>query len=266
MGKKRGLETRDLMRRLKKPSPGAVVAFVAALVICTGAAASFVGSGEAARYPQVVYVDSEGNPTGASKESGVVVPDVPVFSGEVYYTSLRIGEASAVAGGAILYSATQGAAAAARNGGDALPGLPADHRELLAGMRAAGAMPESMTVQDDLRLVSATSIITVRYRRDPLGVEVVSLSRKKEYGPAILLRLPDESPADTRQGIRYFHSLKLEGAELPDAFAPAAEVIRKGWSPEAWAGEVVNQEEYRNARQWLSAQTAEMTRPAAGGR
>lgn len=252
------------MRRLRNTPPGVVVLSVVALVFGTGAAANFFG-GEAARYPQVIYVDAQGNPTGASKAAGVVIPDRAVFEGEVYFTAARLGEASAVAGGAILYAANAGYSAAARNGGDALPGLPADHRALLAGMREAGAIPGGVSVQEDLRLVSATSILTVRYRRDPLAVEVVSVARRKEYGPAIIMRLPDAESADARQGVRYFQSMRLEGAELPDAFATPADVIRKGWTLQTWAGDVVNPEEYRKARRWLEEQAAQMGNAGGGG-
>src|SRR5438270_7320673 len=191
---KRGRDLRRRLRWLVRPSPAAVVLIVAALVVGSGAAANCVGSRDAARYPEVVYVDGEGKPLGRSKAAAAAVSARPVFGGEVYQTTVRLGEASAVAGGAILYAAGEGLKLARQNGGDVLPGLPSDHGELLTGMSAGGVLPGGLSLQSDLRIVSPTSVLTVRYQRNPLSVEVVSVALRKENGPALLIRLPDDSP------------------------------------------------------------------------
>jgi hypothetical protein len=63
-----------------------------------------------------------------------------------------------------------------------------------------------------------------------VGIEVVSIASKPEYGPALIVRLPDET--SDKGEAKLFIADRLQGVTVPMPFAPAAEVIALGWSPE----------------------------------
>ncbi len=49
-------------------------------------------------------------------------------------------------------------------------------------------------------------------------------------GPAILVRIPDENAKEG--GASLFMATILSDVSVPQAFAPAADVIAAGWSPQ----------------------------------
>jgi hypothetical protein len=79
-------------------------------------------------------------------------------------------------------------------------------------------------------LVSSHGSLSVRYRPAPLGVGVVSIASKPEYGPALIVRLPDETEASGEA--RLYVADRLQGVTVPTPFASSAEVITLGWNPE----------------------------------
>src|SRR5215207_2333021 len=170
--KREGKRPKSIFRR---PSTLVVVASTASLVVLAVACANSFGSAgswAARKHPKVEYIDEALGKPGKAAGKEVVKDDRPLLDGEVFHTSERVGEAAALASGAILFSAGRAAGYAITHGGDALPGLPADHRELLRGMLAEGALPAGMTLGEDFKLGTPTSVISLRYKRDPLAVEV----------------------------------------------------------------------------------------------
>jgi hypothetical protein len=159
-----------------------------------------------------------------------------IFSGEVYSTSMRLREASAIAVAAGL--------SLSRTAVDASPkSITRGVVELLHGMAVQELLPPDVKVAvDGKSLVSSIGTYVVRYRLDPLGIEVLSVAVDREHGPALIVRVPDNE-AEIRDGdvgvesiawrtSGYFMSGRLEGAAIPNAFAVQSEMLRAGWSRE----------------------------------
>jgi hypothetical protein len=254
------------VRWLRNPPPSVVVLGVAAALVVLGVVGNYLStrnSADAYRYPRVVYVDKEGRRQERRvKDLPAVLAERPIFDGEVFHTSDRLAEVSVLAGNSVVYAATRGRLVDGQ-GMLNYPALPADHRELLSGMSAAGALPPGMELRDDMTVVSRSSLLSVRYQRDPLSVEVVSVARDVKSGPALMIRLPDESEQDAL-GVRYYQAQTLENPVIPGAFAPASAVIKLGWLPQLLKGEVTTGAQYSQARQWLASQTEEIRK--TGGR
>ena len=252
----------------KRPSPSVLVVGTASAVVLAVACANIfgaVGGWRARKHPKVEYVDSA--PASAAKARGGgerVVSDRPLFDGEVFNTSERVGEAAALASGAVLVASVRGAEYGVSHGGDVLPGLPADHRELLRAMEAAKALPQGMSLGEDFTLASRTSVISVRYRRDPLSVEVVSVARERSWGPAIIMRMPDEL-AGAGPGVRYYMAQSLNAPELPQAFAPVSSFARAGWLPQEYRAEAATAEQLRAATRRLEEERVEVEAAVNGG-
>ncbi len=238
---------------LRRPPPSVVVLATASAVVLLAAFASIFGSAgswAARMHPKVEYVDAAPVAGGKAREKGSAAGDRPLFDGEVFNTSERVGEAAALAGGAILFAAGRGAEYANAHGGNALPGLPADHKELLRAMAAENLLPLGVALGADFTLGSRTSVISVRYRPDPLSVEVVSMARDESGGPAIMLRMPDEfgggGPA-----VRYYMAQRLGVQDVPPAFESVSKITRMGWLPQEFRAEPATAEQLRSAARRL---------------
>lgn len=144
------------------------------------------------------------------------------MDGEVSRTADRIGEATALALVASLYAATE----------QTQGRTPRGVRDLLAGVSSMGLLPPGLRpTEAEGTLVSATGSVSVRYRLAPLAIEIVSLGKSAQDGPALIVRLPDES--SDRGEPRLYITGSLKEVKVPSPFAPAAEVIALGWSPES---------------------------------
>jgi hypothetical protein len=109
--------------------------------------------------------------------------------------------------------------------------LPRDVQTLVAGLAQSGLLPPGLAVTNSAgTLVSAWGSLSVRYRPAPLGVEVVSIASKPEYGPALIVRIPDETSDDGEASM--YVADRLQGVTVPAPFAPAGEVIALGWATE----------------------------------
>lgn len=143
------------------------------------------------------------------------------MDGEVSHTADRIAEATTMAFSAGVY--LSGAGIKGR--------LPRDVQTLMAGLAQNGLLPPGLGKTESAgTFVSAWGSLSVRYRPAPLGVEVISIAGKPEYGPALIVRIPDEI-SDKGEASLYV-SDRLQGVVVPAPFAPAAQVIPLGWNPE----------------------------------
>src|SRR5262245_58572106 len=143
-----------------------------------------------------------------------------LIDGEVARTAERIGEATALALSASLYAASEQIKGRS----------PRDARDLLAVIASRNFLPPGVALTQGSALVSAYGALSIRYRPTPLGVEVVSVGHKPEDGPALIVRIPDE--LSDKGDPRLFIAHSLSDVRIPPPFAPAAEVIALGWSPE----------------------------------
>jgi hypothetical protein len=153
----------------------------------------------------------------ASARQNVIATTI---DGEVAHTAERIGEATALALSASLYAASEQIKGRS----------PRAAQDLLAGIAAQNLLPPGLELTRGGALVSAYGSLSVRYRPAPLGVEIVSVGHKPEDGPALIVRIPDE--LSDKGETKLFIARSLGDVKLPTPFAPAAEVIALGWSPE----------------------------------
>lgn len=145
-----------------------------------------------------------------------------VMEGEVARTVDRLGEAEALALAASLYAATE-----------QIKGrTPKTANDLLTGVASQNLLPPglSLTQTEGALSSSGGGTLYIRYRPKPLAVEVVAIARELRDGPGILVRIPDENAKEG--GASLFLATQLSDVSVPQAFAPAAEVIAAGWSPE----------------------------------
>jgi len=212
------------MRRITfKISPLTVICCTAMLVVASSAIANhFLGKSTSAIDPRVTMESERGADEKESKEKEqrrrVVVT---AMDGEVARTADRVAEAQAVAIATSLYAASE-----------QIKGrTPRTANDLLAGVAAQNLLPPGLTLTPgEGMMVSAHSNLFVRYRPVPLAIEVLALGQEPRDGPALLVRVPDDSMRDS--GASLFMATRIRDVNVPPAFSPAAEVISAGWSLE----------------------------------
>ena len=149
---------------------------------------------------------------------------VSVSEGEVSRTEERIREATALALAASLFAATE----------LLVHRLPASEEALLAGVQKAGLLPPGMQLIDNSRLVtSARGALQVRYRSEPLCIEVVSMGRVRTDGPMLLLRVPSMINIKDELGdVVLYMATRLDEITIPKPFASEAQIIALGFARE----------------------------------
>jgi len=149
---------------------------------------------------------------------------VSVSEGEVSRTEERIREVTALALSVSLFAATESLSHR----------LPASDRALLSGVQKAGLLPPGMQLVENPGLVSSErGTLHVRYRPEPLGIEVVSIGRERTDGPVLLLRMPSmiAGKDETRDVVLYM-ATRLDEITVPQPFASEAQIITLGFAPE----------------------------------
>jgi hypothetical protein len=149
---------------------------------------------------------------------------VSVSEGEVSRTEERIREATALALAASLFAATESLAQR----------IPASDRALLYGVQKAGLLPPGMQLVDNAVLVSSErGTLQVRYRPQPLCIEVVAIGRERIDGPMLLLRVPSmNSGKDETGNVVLYIATRLDEITIPEPFASEAQIIALGFAPE----------------------------------
>jgi hypothetical protein len=148
-----------------------------------------------------------------------------VSEGEVARTEERIREATAVALSVSLFAATESLSHR----------IPASDIALLSGVKKAGLLPPGMQLIDNSALVtSERGTLRVRYRPEPLCIEVVSIGRERTDGPALLLRVPSmiAGKDETRDVVLYM-ATRLDEITIPGPFASEAQIVALGFAPES---------------------------------
>ena len=149
---------------------------------------------------------------------------ISVSEGEVARTEERIREATALGLAGSLFAATESLAHR----------IPANARALLSGVEKAGLLPPGMQLVDNAVLVSSErSTLQVRYRPEPLCIEVVSIGRERTDGPALLLRVPSMIAGKDEPGdVVLYMATRLDEITIPQPFASEAQIIAFGFAPE----------------------------------
>ena len=141
--------------------------------------------------------------------------------GEVERTAARVREVSALVLGLTLLAVQE-----------SMTGQPAQSGEALTERFVAKQLlpPTIRPTAARAVLESETAVLYIRYRVEPLALEVVSLGRVPEDGAPIIGRIVTGS--DEHSAL--FIARQSKGAVLPDPFLPAAQVIALHWSAEPW--------------------------------
>lgn len=173
---------------------------------------------------QLQINDSENLSESGKAKSKNAGASADIFGGEVFDTSLRLRETGAF-GFAVCLSILDEARTRRQ--------IPGSINALVNAVASRDLMPPGLTVENG-EIRSQTSKIYIRYQPEPMHLEFVSVPTEARFGPALMMRFPLTS-ADGKN-IAYFQSLSVAGVNLPQPFAPAHEVIRSGWTLEAWRG------------------------------
>ena len=201
-------------------SPTAIISLTALLVFAVFATVGYYRTTKAVDPRVTTELGHRAAANGASARQ-IVIPTI--IDGEVARTADRTGEATALALAACLYTASE----------QTRGRTPRAVRDLIAGIVARDLLPPGLTLtRAEGVLASARGALSVRYRPNPLGIEIISVGAKPEDGPALIVRAPNET--SDRGEAQLFIATSLGGVQVPAPFAPAAEVIALGWSPERW--------------------------------
>jgi DNA-binding transcriptional regulator YdaS (Cro superfamily) len=142
------------------------------------------------------------------------------MTGEVSRTAERVNEAIGAATAASLVIASE----------IVKERMPADSGHLIAAMMERNLLPAFVAVGTQRgTLETANSILMIRYRRSPVGVEVVAVGKSREVGQAVLVRAPTDELTN-ESGIWLFE--KLDGVVVPRPFALEGELLAWGWKPD----------------------------------
>jgi hypothetical protein len=164
------------------------------------------------------------------------------FQGEVYSDAERLREAAALGVGTMLLGTQRNL--------DHNPFLSVE--ALLGAMASDGLLPPDMVLDRSGSSVSSSyGVYYVRYRPDPLGVEIVSIGKGSLSGPPLMVRLPDDE--FSQNAMTYYVASKAGGGvTVPVAFAAPAQIIATGWQPVTFKAADVSPEEAEKGRRWLA--------------
>jgi len=187
-----------------------------------------------------VSIERAQNDDSSNSRAANGAPNLP-DDGEVYRTAVRLREASAVALAAGLYVA----------GEQVNRRYPRSADSVIAGVRSAGLLPPGVTVDGRAMLLSPFSTKLVRFRSDPLAIEVIDIPHSREDGPALMVRIPGSGPDGERESV--FITDRLGDIALPSPFASISDCVRAGWIDQPINQADTPQEQQKQLRAWLAA-------------
>lgn len=141
------------------------------------------------------------------------------MDGEVATTADRLREAAALAAAASLVLVNERGAIRAKGW------------NLIRSVAARKLLPPGAAFTDQANVLATPyGSLVLHFRSAPLGVEVLSVGKDKNSGPALIVRV--EGDAD---GSKVWMATTLDRLQLPRPFADEPEVIAAGWQPESLA-------------------------------
>jgi len=209
---------------LRHKLPLITTAVIIAVIIGTRFVSNVLSDDIGSVDPRVTLPTNQVQEIRERQQSQQVQAFVSVSEGEVSRTEERIREAMALALAASLFVATESLAHR----------IPATEKALLSGVQKAGLLPPGIQLTENSGLVSSMrGALQVRYRPEPLAIEVVSIGRERTDGPMLLLRVPSmTSEKDDTKGAVLYMATRLEEMAIPEPFASEAEIITLGFAPE----------------------------------
>jgi hypothetical protein len=175
------------------------------------------------------------------------VPAKGLPDGEVERTAARVRDASALTMGLTLFAVNEGLNRRAMTNVENLVTRFAARDLLPPGVKQNAAQGV---------LESARALIYVRYRPEPLAIEVISVCRERLDGPALIGRIATGGQVDTsaNTGATLFVARGLGDVQLPEPFAPAARMTALNWTPEPLRDRAFTPQEMEQINGWLQAQ------------
>jgi len=161
--------------------------------------------------------------------------------GEVYRTAYRLREASGLALAAALDAASQ----------QMNRRFASDANALIAGIQSAGLLPQGVTPQRCALLLSDRSKLLLRYRPEPLMIEVLSFPRSYENGPALMIRIP--SIGDDAEHGSVFIADRLDHVDTPPPFASLTDCVRAGWIDQSLNLQEMSEAQLQQLQHWLKS-------------
>jgi hypothetical protein len=164
--------------------------------------------------------------------------------GEVERTAIRVREASALAMGLTLLAVNE-----------ALASRPILNVEtLLTRLISRHLLPPGIKPQDSKGVLeSVYAVIYVRYRTDPLAVEIVSIGRNEPDGPPIIARIATGS--DENAGATLFLARQINDVAIPEPFAQASRITAMNWSIEPMRERSFSAQELEQINGWLRSRS-----------
>lgn len=211
-----------------------------ALLIPVVMLAIYLSRREIASVDPTVSIERAQNNDPSNQRSIQIAPTL-ADEGEVYRTANRLREASAVALAAALYT----------TGEQINRRYPQSADAVVVGMRTIDALPPGITVADSAMLQSHFAKLFLRFKLEPLMIEVLSQPRSREDGPALMVRIPGSGPDGEHGSV--FIADRLGDIELPSPFTSASDCARAGWIDQPINQTDTPQEQERQLRLWLAA-------------
>jgi hypothetical protein len=208
--------------RHKLPLLTAVI--VVALILGTRFVSSVLSDDIGSVDPHVMLPPNQAQQIRERQRRQQVQAFVSTSEGEVARTEERIREVTALGLAVSLFSATESLAHR----------IPVNVNSLLSGVQRVGLLPPGMELVDNSGLVSsARGALQVRYRSEPLCIEVVSVGRERTDGPVLLLRVPSMIAGKDETGdVVLYMATRLDEITIPQPFASDAQIITLGFAPE----------------------------------
>jgi hypothetical protein len=227
-----------MKRKQWRPSPSQITLSTAAFIILLMLALGWLSSRRNHFTARVEIADPVIENTTAKSRSNPATHLLP--DGEVERTALRVREVSALVIGLTLFAVNEG-----------LARRPIANVEALTGrFIGRGLLPPGVERHEaNGVLASGRAVIYVRYRPEPLAVEIVSLGRERLDGPAIIGRIVTGS--DENADASLFIARELSNVALPAPFAPNEQIAAMNWSVEPLRQRSLAPEEWAQINAWL---------------
>lgn len=227
-------------RKSPRPSPALIAIATAASLILLFAAFGWISARRNRFTARVEIVDPMIMPAQPKAKLDPAMPLLP--DGEVERTALRVREVSALVTGLALFAVNEGLAG--RN--------PATVDVLMRRFIERGLLPPGIAQHAGGVLSSGNAVLYIRYRPEPLAIEVVSLGRARLDGPAILGRIITGEGEAGESAL--FLARDLGTVPLPAPFLPGSQIAAMNWSVEPLRERVPAPEEWRQIHAWLQGQ------------
>ena len=209
------------MTKQRRNMPMLIAGIVAALIVGSRLLSIALPERTGGVDPRVTLTENQAQQIVERQRQQQVRAFMAASDGEVARTEERIRDATGLATAASLFAAKESLDKR----------VPDSVTALLARVNNAGLLPPGMQVIESSGVVaSARGQLFLRYRAEPLGIEVVSIGKERLDGPALLVRVPDDGMSE--YGARLFLATRLDEITVPTPFAHETEVIALGFAPE----------------------------------